>query len=73
MLILCQGYFSRTLSNIFSLYFGKLETAIFKEKLSGAAFENNYVSNTIGTIFRFHALLVSKRFQTGKKKGTTSF
>ena len=39
------------------------------------AFKNNYVDNTIGkyNIFSFHPLLVPKtKFQTGRKKGTTS-
>ena len=49
---MCQGYFSRTLQNNFSqfsLYFGKLETAIFKDLFSVAVSENNYVSNTVET------------------------
>ena len=39
------------------------------------AFKNNYVDNTVGkyNIFSFHPLLVPKtKFQTGRKKGTTS-
>ena len=47
-----QGYFSRILLKTFgyfSLYFGKLETAIFKDHLLVGASENNYVSNTVGT------------------------
>ena len=39
------------------------------------AFKNNYVDNTVGkyNIFSFHPLLVPKtKFQTVRKKGTTS-
>ena len=52
MLILCvkvifQGFFQSFCE--FSLYFGKLEIAIFKDHLAVAACENSYVSNTVGT------------------------
>ena len=55
MVAICLYYVSRLffkdftkISSWFLLYFGKLETAIFKDHLSVATSENSYVGNTPG-------------------------
>ena len=71
--VIFQGLYQKIFS-WFLLYFGKLETAILKDHLSVPASESNYVNNTVGTYNNLPvSSLYQKRFQSGKKKGTTCF
>ena len=60
----------------FSLHFGKLETATFKDHHSAAASENSYEDKTVGTYSNLpvSCLGIPKpKMSDWNKKGTTSF